>query len=62
MEDIGSIVVVAAFILLTSVCVIAAKSLLGVSFFVACLIGGICGFLIGMLIVWLLGKMNSGRQ
>jgi len=62
MSDLGSIVVIGFFILLTSLCVIAVKSLLGVSFLVACLVAGPAAFVIGMLVIWLLGKAGNKRQ
>lgn len=61
MMDTGSVIVIGFFIVLSSLCVIAAKSLLGVSFTVACLIGGSGAFVIGMLVVWLLGKTGNKR-
>jgi len=62
MSDAISIVVLGLFIALTSLCVIAAKNFLGVSFLIACLIAVPMAFLIGIVAIWLLGKTGKGKK
>lgn len=60
--DTGSVVVTVFFIILTAICIAAAKNLLGVSFLAACLIGAPSAFGIGMAIIWLLARFGSKRR
>lgn len=60
--DIGSIIVTFLFIVLTSLCVIAVKVFFGVSFLTACVIGVPAALGIGMLMIWLLGRLSGPKS
>lgn len=59
--DIISLVVVVGFIVLSSVCIVVVKNVLGVSFLAACGIGVPIGYVVGMIILWLLGATSRKR-
>ena len=59
--DAASIIVVGGFIVLTSVCIVAVQKLWTVSFLAACGIGIPAAYAIGMITVWLLGKLTGPK-
>ena len=60
--DATSAIVAGGFIVLTAICIVAIKKFWATSFLVACGIGIPAAFVIGMMIVWLLGKLSGPKR
>ncbi len=60
--DAGSIIVVGGFIALSAVCIVAVAKLWSVSFLATCGIGIPIAFVIGMMTIWLLGKLSGPKR
>ena len=60
--DSASIIVGGGFVVLTAVCIVLAKKLFVVSFGIACGIGIPVAFGVGMIAVWLLGRLSDRKR
>jgi hypothetical protein len=60
--DIADVVIIPGFIVVMTVVVVAVQDLFGLSFLTACLVGGPAGWLLGMLIIVILGSLPGPKR
>jgi hypothetical protein len=60
--DIADLVIIPGFIAVITLSVITVQKLFGFSFLMACLVGGPAGWLLGMLIIALLGTLPQRKR
>ena len=60
--DIADMVIIPGFIVVTVVAVAAVQKLFGLSFLMACLVGGPVGWLLGMLIIVVLANLPGPKR